>query len=146
MWKAILAGVCCVGAVGLVLGCGSGEGEATSVPLTKAQFIKKAQAICDQVRNEAQDAAATREKAEGKPLDIDVAFKKVVGPSLQREAAKLGALSAPEEDKAELAHMIENLAMGAAAYATGRASVQSISHIESFKNEAKAYGLQACLF
>lgn len=143
MYRAIIA-IGTATAACLVAGCGGSSDETAEAAATKAQFIKQAEAICNNVRNEAQDAAVAWEKANDEMLDVETAFEEVIGPSLKREAKELQALTVPDGDAASVARMIENLSQGAAASVKEGPTPKSSSSIEAFQREAKRYGLAAC--
>lgn len=127
----------------LVAGCGNGDGTATAA-VTKAQFLEQAEAICNEAREEAQNAAAAWEKAKNKKLDLDTAFRQVIGPALKQEAEELQSLAAPEGDEARLARMFEDLSEVATAATGGSNSGSASSAARAFQQEAAAYGLEAC--
>jgi hypothetical protein len=143
MYKAIIA-IGIAAATCLVAGCGSsGDGTATAA-VTKAQFIKQAEAICSKAQDRAKNAGAEWEKANGKPLDLDTALRQVIGPALEREAKELQSLTAPEGDEVRVDRMFGNLSKAAAAITEG--SKPSASTSNAFIKETQAYGLEACQF
>lgn len=116
MNKLILTTLGLVIAIGFALGCGSGEDEATSAdeapPLTKAQFIKRADAICAKASKEQQVAAAAWVKElPGGPSEAEEKFaqgiKKIVPPLMHKKATRLEALPAPEGDEKAVAEIID---------------------------------------
>lgn len=132
------------------LGCGSSGSEATSAPLTKAQFIKQADAICSKFakKREAEfdvwkeEFPGGIEEAQFHP---DPGFKKIVAPSLQEEAEALEGLSAPAKDQAQVAQMTESLSKASEDIAAkGTAGLQRPSNMADFEEEAGAYGLEIC--
>jgi hypothetical protein len=144
MYKAIIA-IGIIAAACVVAGCGSSE-ETAEAAVTKAEFIKQAEAICDEARYEARNAEAAWEKAEGKRLDFATALRQVIGPALQQEAEELQSLTVPKEDEAKLTRMFGNLSKGATAFAAEGLKSKSTLNYEAFKREAEAYGLGACRF
>ena len=95
-------------AVLAIAGCGGGSDETEPEALSKAQYIKQADAICNRT-NDRQEALLKQEiqdrKATGVPSNSErSAFVTNSGlPPLEEEADRLEALGGPtgEEDKAE---------------------------------------------
>jgi hypothetical protein len=135
-------------AICLAAGCGGSGEEATSAPLTKAQFIKQADAICAKAAKdrEAASEAWSKERSASSAetaAELEEGLKEVVAPALKRQAEQLEALAAPASDRAEVAHMIDTLA--SASEAIEREPKQAFqSSIPQFEREAKAYGLKDC--
>lgn len=157
MNKLILTTLGVVIAVGFALGCGSGEDEATSAdegasaPLTRAQFIKQADAICKRVAQERQDAVARWEMENAKAssageADLDDLVKEIFVPSVQQEAEELKALLPPAGDEAEVARMVGRLAVASRKLERGGSEALNGSGVEQFAREAGEYGLGACRY
>jgi hypothetical protein len=150
--KLLLTTLGMVIAVGCVLGCGSGEDEATSASLTKAQFIKQADAICARVSQQRPAALAawkqTQNSAESSKQgsDLDAGLREVIAPSLRQEAEELEALTPPASDEAEVSRMVANLSE--ASNELGQEGVKKLTtpNLPQFKREAAGYGLKACRF
>ncbi|HEU5253943.1 MAG TPA: hypothetical protein VFU16_11530 [Solirubrobacterales bacterium] len=114
MNKALLAAVAVL--VALVAGCGGGD-ETTdeTVTLTKAEFIKQGDAICeegnDQSEKEAEEFAEengfTLEKASDEQLEEAVG--EVLVPSLNQQAEEIDALGAPEGDEEQIEELVSSL-------------------------------------
>jgi hypothetical protein len=132
----------------IAAGCGSSGEEASSVPLTKAQFIKQADAICAKAAKE-REAAAEAWRKELPDLsaetvdEIEKGLKEVIAPALQQQAEELETLAAPAQDRDEVAQMISALA------AVSKAMEQEPkwafhSSIPQFEREAKDYGFKSC--
>jgi len=144
MYKAIIA-IGVATAACLVAGCGgSGGGETAATGMTKAQFIKKAEAICSKTQEEGREARIALEKAKGEELELDVAVRRIVGPTLKKEAEELRSLTAPAGEKEKLTRMIDNLSESAAAFAAKGSKTTSTPNFEAFRREIEAYGLEAC--
>lgn len=151
MYKLIMTmGV--VVAIGFAFGCGSGEDEATSASLTKAQFIKRADEICTEINQQRVPALlqwkkqhAEEEFANAK-AQLDAGLRAVVGPSLRQEAEQLGTLTPPADDEAEVSRMIENLSKGSEELEQVGPQALSGPSISQYKREAAAYGLKVCRF
>lgn len=138
-----------VAAAALVAGCGSAEETAGSAPLTKAQFIKQADAICAKFSRERKAAAAAWVKkfpgGSGEAeMHFDEAFRRIVAPSLEQESRELRRLAVPEMDAAEIGRMIEKLS--GAGHVIAKQGYDGIyrSGIYRYAREASAYGLKTC--
>lgn len=143
MYKAIIA-IGLVAATYLVAGCGGGSDQSATAVVTKAQFIKQAETICNETRNWAEKTADAWERAQNRRLDIDSALTQVIGPTLKREAELIQSLAPPQADKANLERMIENLSTVASALTQGTSSGPISAASRAFAREVKAYGLEAC--
>lgn len=145
MYKLIMTlGV--VAAIGFALGCGSGEDEATSAPLTKAQFIKQAEAVCAKAKKARRAEIAAWEDKAGDPnkVDVDEGLKQVVAPSLRGQAEQLEALEPPVEDEEKVAGMIAMLSKGSRILEKeGEKGVQR-SRLGEYERDAAAFGLKSC--
>lgn len=139
----ILAVIC------LVAGCGgSSGGEATSAVLTKAQFIKQADAICTKATKEREAAVnAWRSEYSGQEeqeAHLKAGLKEVIAPHLQEEAEALKNLSPPQEDEATVARLIAALSTATKDLAKEEPEKALQSGIPGFEHDAAAYGLKVC--
>jgi maltose-binding protein MalE len=115
----LLAGIVAVAAV--VAGCGSSDDGSTdsTTALTKAQFIKQGDAICEkgskQIEDEAEAFAEENDVDTEKPTDDqqEEVIETVVGPSLQSQADELSELGAPSGEEAKVTAMLDALEEGA---------------------------------
>lgn len=142
----------------LAFGCGGGGEETASggektgaANITKAQFIKQADAICAKVRKEREAAIAAYMKdypggATAAEENIDEGLKKVIAPSIQQEVEELEGLPVPAKDEAMVARMIENLVRGTEVLAEKGSQGLQKSGIPDFEREAAAYGFKACRY
>jgi len=103
---ATLFGVLLIAAI--AAGCGSSDStDSTAAALTKAEFIKQGDAICEkgskQIEEEAEEFAEENDIDTSNPTDEEQeeVIESVVAPSLQTQADELNELGAPsgEEDK-----------------------------------------------
>jgi hypothetical protein len=135
-----------------VVGCGD-DGEGSS-SVTKAEFIKEAEAICKE-RKEEWDAvaAAFTEKTEA---EGEVGFKKAqertnafvrasILPLLEEEQAALEDLETPEGDEAKIETMLQNRSRGLEKLEDKGAEGLLERPFLVFEKEAKAYGLSCTL-
>jgi len=148
MYRLIMALAMAV-ATCFAVGCGGSSDEATSAPLTKAEFIKQADAICTKINKEAEVAAASWKK--GFPGGIaeaeehpDDGLRKVLVPSMEREAEQLETLEPPAKDEAMVTRFIENLSRASETLDREGFKVLSQSGILGFKEEVAGYGLKKC--
>jgi len=115
----LLAGI--VAVVALVAGCGSSDDSSTdsTTALTKAEFVKQGDAICEkgskQIETEAEAFADENNVDTGNPTDEqqEEVIEAVVGPALQTQADELGELGAPSGEEAKVTAMLEALEQGA---------------------------------
>ena len=115
----LLAGI--VAAAALVAGCGSSDDSSTdsTTALTKAEFIKQGDAICEkgskQIEEEAEAFADDNNVDTEKPTNEqqEEVIETVVGPSLQTQADELGELGAPRGEEAKVTAMLDALEEGA---------------------------------
>jgi hypothetical protein len=153
--RQLLRGLACVlvmGVVGLVIGCGGGDSTAgetslPSTPLTKQQFLKRANATC--LKNlEEKDAALQKafSNHQGAPSEkqLESLAIKAVIPAYNNLVEELGQLSPPSGDANEIEGILAD-------YDTELKQVEDnpreFIQSEPFKdaNEAaKAYGLETC--
>jgi hypothetical protein len=137
-------------ASGLALGCGSGEDEATSAtPLTKAQFIERADAICTKESKRLQAEYDAWEKEipgglAGVRKNLDEVAEQIIAPSQVRKGEELESLAPPVEDEAEVARMLRILLE--VARAAEREGMESFLSPRSapLKREMEAYGFKIC--
>ena len=133
-------------ALGFALGCGGGDDETGSAALTKAQFIKQADAICAERTEERSQNIASREKEASKDaeqVDYDTTLKEVVGPSLRREAEEFKALSPPEGNEAKVEQMVESL-LGASSAFEDENVKKALQSISQFEDETTEFGFKVC--
>jgi hypothetical protein len=146
----------CLAAAVLVAGCGSGDGETESTAVTtsslsKAQFIKQAEAACDKSNKDMLEAMrdyGDEHEGESSPAAIAVGIKKVVPPVLESRVEEIRALGAPSGDEAQVEAYLQALE-------------DSIRQIEDEEPEsiyelqealvtsnlpAKTYGFKGCRF
>jgi hypothetical protein len=129
-------------------GCGSsGSGADASAAsssnggdITKAQFIKQAEAICAKNAKERKAAIAAWERESSGSASMEEGLIEIVAPALTEEAAALRALDPPAGDQATVTKMIENLAVSSKKVEEGSPGPA----IAKFLREADAYGLKTC--
>jgi hypothetical protein len=110
---AVSAGVLAVTVV--IMGCGGGDDdEATASSITKAEFIKQADAACEKGEKQMQVAfgAFSQEKQQegvNKPTPelYDELVAAVVVPPIEQEADEIRALGAPDGDEEQIDAFVE---------------------------------------
>lgn len=114
----LLAGVVAIAAV--AAGCGSSsDSTETTAALSKAEFIKQGDAICEkgskQIETEAEEFAEDNNIDTSKPTNKqqEEVIVTVVAPSLQTQADELSELGAPEGEEGKTAAIIDALEAGA---------------------------------
>lgn len=100
--------VCAVIAAIAVLASGCGSGDASAESLPKAQFTRKADAICERA-NEAQLAAIGNAIGSGREVNGAKHELALVLPPVQREVEEISELGAPIGDEKEIASIVEGL-------------------------------------
>lgn len=144
-------------AVGLAAGCGSSKkssgsakSTSTSAPaITKAQFLKEGNAICNRGNREIGGAAGRLfPKSGGRPSQAKLTefARTVIIPSVQRQIDEIKALGAPAGDRARVSAIV-----GAAQAALDKGkrdpALLTTNGPGPFKKAnqlAKSYGLTAC--
>jgi hypothetical protein len=133
----------------LVSGCG--EDSATSSSLTKAEFVKQANAICAKRKQAWQTGLASYEKevkaqnAENEiEAQVEIAegvMKESMLPALQEQLKSLEGLSAPEGSEKQVAKMLQNLSKGLKR--VEKAGVKDMASVEltNFEDEAQKLGV-----
>jgi hypothetical protein len=154
---AIVAGVLAVALTVAVAGCG-GDDEASASSITKAEFIKKADAICKQALEQAEvDFAALvkenetllEETKEGTPA-FEAIYPAVVNgilaPTVEKEVDEIQALGAPEGDEAKVDAMLETLEgdLETAEAKPKRVGFEAEKIFAPSTELAREYGLKVC--
>jgi hypothetical protein len=136
-------------ALGVGIGCGGGSGETTS-DLTKAQFVKKANAICADFRNKRTAAAeefnsklAGSEKLDSELKELgEQLLKEKIVPFLNDQKDELESLGAPAADEEKVEAMMDNLGKGIDEIGTADfEDALTGNQLDDFEKEAETYGL-----
>jgi len=151
-WLTVLAGVLALALV--AVGCGGSGDSETAVAessISKAQYVKKAEAVCEKGTEEleADFAALVREKENvKKPSESDYLdlLEKVVAPNISAEVEELREIDVPEGDASTVEAMLS-----ARTESLSIAEGEPKSLIENSKKVfgkasklASEYGLKAC--
>jgi hypothetical protein len=140
----------------LVGGCG--EDNATSSSLTKAEFVKQADALCAKRHKEWQTALASynqeiekRNAASKLQVQEEVAgdlLEKEMIPAVHKQLEGMESLPAPEGDEAKVSKMLDTLSQELDKVESNKNVVYGLAkshNFEGFEEEAKKYGL-SCSF
>jgi hypothetical protein len=147
-----------VGTLGVLLallapiaGCGGGDNttSATSeAPLTKAEFIRKGDAIC-QVGNEASQTEIEKFAKENgfgsepSKAQFEEAVTEVLVPNLEQQADELDALVPPAEDKDQIDAIIASLRESISAIEKDPGTLEGNVLAKPIQLE-NAYGFKVC--
>jgi hypothetical protein len=148
-----------VGAVMLALAVGCGGGDDPTTEVTKAEFTKQANAICDEAKatrkpaldnlnKELQQIAKVRQVSEKMLRKVaDKMIHETMVPSLEDQLRHLEELGSPVADEATVSKMLQNLSDG-----TDEMEEDSSEFLVKggklliFQEEAATYGLSCVLF
>jgi hypothetical protein len=137
----------------IVAGCGGGDdSSSTSSSITKAQFIKQADAICAKgnKENEAEFEEFAKEKGlseskEPTKAQQEEAISDIVAPGVQKQIEEIDALGAPEGDEGKVEAMIAAVEEGAGKIEENPASlIEGKNPLAKGSKLAKEYGLKTC--
>jgi hypothetical protein len=141
--------------VGLIAGCGSSGGETStsSAPaLTKAAFLKQADAVCAKNVERIESSFAVFEKKHGgfeKASSVDAMAEfsdATIIPALKSEAEKLRALGAPSGDEDKINEILDTFEEGIEER-EAKLEDPSIDVVAVHKADemANKYGLKVCV-
>lgn len=145
--------------LGIGIGCGGGSDE-TDSSVTKVQFVKKANFVCADSKQErtaigeetfnpkqrqgshAVGAKSTKElEAELKELGEELVVEKIV-PSLQKQQKELEDIGAPAADEEKVEKMLANMENGTSELAEKGYEGLFSNGFDEFEKEAETYGLK----
>ena len=152
----LCAGVLALGL--LVAGRGSDDGDSTGADvttssLTKAEFIKQADAICEEAGEGIQEESIAYAEENGIDVDKEPSDEEkeelvteVIVPNIEKQAEDIASLGAPSGEEDQVGSIIEGIESAAAETAEDPGSVIGGSEgaFESVNEEAKEYGLKVC--
>jgi len=153
--KALLAIGMAIALAAAVAGCGGGDdssGDSSSAALTKAEFIKQADAICKSGEETLEDEA--NEFAEENDVDTENPTTKqqeevivdVVGPALHKQGEEIAELGAPEGEEETVEAIVDALESGADEVENDPATLieSEDSPLDEATELAGDYGLTEC--
>lgn len=131
-------------------GCGGGddttEAETTTTALTKAEFVKQANAICAEGNKETDAIFESFEKGEPK-AEAETVIENEFVPSVQGQIDEIRALDAPEADEATVEEMLDLAQADLDRIAEEPGMVVSGEEVDQFADFARVghpYGLTEC--
>jgi len=146
--SALLAGA--AGVAVIAAGCGGG-GDSSTASITKAQFVKQADAACKKGEERIQadfQAYIKGHKNLSKPTEEDFAevVETVVAPNVEQEVSEIRALGIPSGDEDKVEAILDSVEEGREeAEADPKNAVQTTpASLEKAKKLAKEYGLKVC--
>jgi hypothetical protein len=157
---ALLAGV--LAAVLILAGCGGGgssdstnaSSDSNTAALSKAEFIKKADAICTAGGKRTQEEFASyikEKKLTGKkeptPAQLTEVSEEIQVPALKRQAEEISALGAPAGDEDQINELVDAIDEGIenVEAADPKEALASLSTMFAEADKlAAAYGLKVC--
>ena len=155
MWSRWILGVAFI-ALSLVGAAGCGGGSETS-DVTKADFVKQANEICDQQLSEWRSTLQSLQKKNenstfgGKGFAAvrkrsEAAFDATLLPAVKKELDQLEQLEVPAGDEAKVEKMLQSLAEGTEELEKqGVEGLLNGENFATFQKEADAYGLNCRL-
>jgi hypothetical protein len=128
-------------------GSGASSGPITTSSLSKAQFVKRANALCTRDREERTAAVKAYAKegagvTEGK--GIEGAIEEVYAPSMESEIAELRRLGAPRGDENTVEAIIVALETRLESTVKGGLSNRLLTKTKQAEKMAGSYGLTEC--
>ena len=153
MKKASLVVLALVAAI--VAGCGGSDDSGSetteaTVTLTKAEFIKQGDAICEEANEQneteaeefAEDNGFTLEKATDEQLEE--AITEVLVPSLNQQVEDIAALGAPQGDEEQVEKIVVSLEDGAGEIEDEPSLAFEGDPLKESSRLAKDYGFEVC--
>lgn len=137
----------------VVAGCGGGDDTSseTSAALTKAEFIKQADAIC--AKGEKALEGEAEEFAEENDVDVEKPTKAqqeeviadVVAPGVRKQAEEIADLGAPEGDEESVEAIVEAVETGSDELESDPAKLlEGDNPLGEGSKLAREYGLEEC--
>jgi hypothetical protein len=139
----------------IVAGCGGSDDSGSetteaTVTLTKAEFIKQGDAICEEANEQneteaeefAEDNGFTLEKATDEQLEE--AITEVLVPSLNQQVGDIAALGAPQGDEEQVEKIVVSLEDGAGEIEDEPSLAFEGDPLKESSRLAKDYGFEVC--
>lgn len=129
----------CAAAIALlVVGCGGGGSSDSTATVTKAQFVKEANAICEQA-NKVQLAAAAIGEKQGKTR-AELISQALI--PIQTQAEEVGKLDPPQGDQQQIDAIVKGLEDGVKVVEADPTAFESA--FTKVDKLAVKYGLTSC--
>lgn len=146
---AVLAALVALAAI--VAGCGGGDDSDTSGDsLTKAEFIKQGDAICEKANKQSEAEAEKFSKENDFSLErpskeqLEEAVTEILVPNFNRQVEDLKALEAPEGDEEQAEEIISSLDDAAAEIEEDPSLVFEEQVLKEPAELAEDYGFEVC--
>lgn len=137
MYRLIMVGVAAAAVALLALGCGSSNSdEATAAQVSKAQFLKQAEKLCDRTQEDMQKAILRGSS--------DAANISTMASLLTSEAEELDDLSGPEEIEVKIETLTATISEVVGILEREGENGFENPRIAAYKSEAKNLGLEEC--
>jgi hypothetical protein len=136
----------------IVAGCGGGDdSSSTSASISKAQFIKQADAICekgDKEANKEVEAFVEENNVDtNKPTtkQQEEVITEVVAPNVQGQAEQISELGAPSGDEKKIEAMVDAVEEGVEEIESDpKTLIEGKNPLGKGSKLAKEYGLKSC--
>jgi hypothetical protein len=137
----------------IVAGCGGGDDSSSEgSSITKTQFIKQADAICEKgnKENEAEFEEFAEEKGlsenkEPTKAQQEEAITDIVAPGVQKQIEEIDELGAPEGDEKQVEAIVTSVEEGVEEIEADPSSLtEGKNPLAKGSKLAKEYGLKAC--
>jgi hypothetical protein len=148
--KRIIALLLAALALVVVAGCGSDDDEGGEETLTKVEFIKQGDQICEKTEEQSETEAEEFAEENGFNLEnaseaeLEEAVAEVLVPTLNQQIDEIGALGAPEGDEETIEEIIVALEDGSAEVEDDPSVVFEGKPLKEASQLAKDYGFEAC--
>ena len=150
MSKRIIAMLLAALALVVVAGCGSDDDEGGEETLTKVEFIKQGDQICEKAEERSETEAEEFAEENGFELEkaseeqIEEAIVEVLVPALNQQAEEIQALGAPEGDEERVEEIVTALEDGATEVADDPSLAFEGQPLKDASKLAKDYGFEVC--
>lgn len=152
MSKAFLVVSMAIVTAAIAVGCGGGDDttDSSTATLSKAEFIKQADAICAdadrQGQEEAEEFAKENDFSLEQPTDeqLEEAISAILVPSLNQQAEEISALGAPEGDEEQIEAITTSLEDVAGEIEDDPGIVINGDSLSEPGELAEDYGLRVC--
>jgi protein-tyrosine-phosphatase len=138
----------------LVAGCGGGDDSTGSTSsLTRAEFIKQADGICEKADKEIEGEVEAFAEENGIPTDKEPSDEvkeelvvEVIVPNIEKQAEDISALGAPSGEEDEVGEIVAGIESAASETADDPSAVITGEEgaFEDVNKQAQEYGLKVC--
>ena len=134
----------------VVAGCGSDDDEGGEETLTKVEFIKQGDKICEETEEQSETEAEAFAEENGFNLEnasneeLEEAVAEVLVPVLDQQIEEIDALGAPEGDEETIEELIVALEDGSAEVEDDPGVVFNGKPLKEASQIAEDYGFEVC--